>query len=128
VENNPNMFIDPTGMVRKMINGPGDEFTSLEEAAKDFRNEYNGLSISYGIEIATNFYEAKNSKGENYISYTIPSVGGKGAVQMTNHLSEGQITLAEGHTNGGDENVIGLYKSMGKTYVTSNANRFYSKI
>lgn len=125
VGNNPIMFTDPTGMVRNMIDGPGDEFTSLEEAAKDFGNEYNGLSISYNIEVGTNFYESKNEKGEKYISYTIPIAGGAGAVPEHNDLVAGQEIIATGHTHAGDTNISRIpYKVNGKTYVTSNANRF----
>lgn len=65
--NNPIMFTNPTGMVSKMIDGLGDEFTSLDEASKDFGNEYYGLSITYNIEVITSFYQATNKKGESFL-------------------------------------------------------------
>jgi len=45
VHQNPINLIDPTGMSAEFIDGPGDEFKPLEEAAIDFGKEYNGRSI-----------------------------------------------------------------------------------
>lgn len=123
VHQNPINLIDPTGMSAEMVDGPGDEFKNLEEAAKDFGKEYNGLSISYGIEVSTNFYEAKNDKGESYISYNQPIAGGGGMAPIVNNLKEGQNIVASGHTHGGDEGVLEFFEKGKKTH-TSSSIRF----
>jgi len=103
VNNNPIMFTDPTGMSAEFIDGPGDEFKTLEEAAIDFGKEYNGLSITSALEIGTNFYEAKNPDGETFYSYTIPVLGGGGMIRIPYNLEEGQNLVATGHTHSNDD-------------------------
>jgi len=123
VHNNPINLIDPTGMSAQLVDGPGDEFKTLDDAAKDFGKEYNGLSISYGIEVATNFYEAKNDKGESYISYNQPIVGSAAQVDIIDNLEKGQTILAHGHTHGGDDDVRSFYE-RGKLQTVSSVNKF----
>lgn len=125
VHNRPTMMIDPTGMSAELIDGPGDEFKNLQEAAKDFGKEYNGLSISYGLEVSTNFYEAKNKDGESYISYTIPVAGSAAQVDIRDNLKEGQSILAHGHTHGADDDVHSFYE-RGKLQTFSSVNKFSS--
>ena len=62
--NNPVKFIDPTGLSE----GPGDEFNTLDDAAKDFALNYNGVSILNKTEIGSALYKNKN----NTFSYTVP--------------------------------------------------------
>lgn len=48
--NNPIMFTDPTGLSAEMVDAPGDEFKTLDDAAKDFGKEYNGLEITLAVQ------------------------------------------------------------------------------
>ena len=66
--NNPVKYVDPTGL----FEGPGDEFSSPDEAAKDFAMKYNGTSIINDVELRSYIYEVKN-KNEHYFSYTVPT-------------------------------------------------------
>jgi RHS repeat-associated protein len=112
--NNPVFFIDPDGM----LPGPGDEFTTIEDAAKDFAKEYNGLSITYNLEVGTIFYSATNKNGEPFFTYTTPVSGGEGGV--TNDpktVPKEGVIVADGHTHGGDTRVI---KVEGKDYSVNN--------
>lgn len=115
--NNPMYFVDPDGMEAY---NPGDKFKNLRDAAKDFGKEYNGLSISYNLEVGTMFYKSKDESGNEYYSYTVPTVGGEGGV--TNDpktLGKEQEAVADGHTHAGDMDVI---KIDGKDF--SNNNQF----
>lgn len=66
VMQNPINLIDPTGM---SPSGPGDYFDTIEEAAKDFALNYNGLSIINNVEIGAILYE----KADGCFSYTEPT-------------------------------------------------------
>lgn len=111
VHNNPIMFTDPTGMIANAIDGPGDEFKTLEAAAKDFGMEYNGFSIAYDIEVSTLFYSYQNANNETAYSYITPHVGMN--VGMASQLGpsdlksfadkmahKGVRAEADGHTHG----------------------------
>jgi len=118
VHNNPIMFTDPTGMIANAIDGPGDEFKSVEAAIKDFGMEYNGFSIAYNWELATLFYSFENDQGETKYSYIIPHMGineGMGAQLgpddfkmgvKDNHHKNAKLVV-HGHTHGAaDRNEI----------------------
>ncbi|VXC03059.1 hypothetical protein FLAVO9AF_480002 [Flavobacterium sp. 9AF] len=64
--NNPIYFIDPDG---NEVMGPGDEFASIDDAAKDFAVNYNSISIIENVELGALIY--KNENGS--FSYTIPT-------------------------------------------------------
>lgn len=68
VHQNPINLIDPTGMFAE---GPGDEFETKDEAAKDFANEYNSISIDLNSELSSDIYSYKRD-GKKYYSYNIP--------------------------------------------------------
>ena len=123
VHNNPIMFTDPTGMVANAIDGPGDEFKTLDEAAKDFGKEYNGKSITLQREIGTTFYESKNKQGETYFSYLEPNVGAAGWVEYPTNLGDGQEAVAIGHTHANDY-VSTAPDRNGKMIELSSDNRF----
>lgn len=123
VHNNPIMFTDPTGMIANAIDGPGDEFKTLDEAAKDFGKEYNGKSITLQREIGTTFYETKNKEGETYFSYLEPNVGVAGWVTYPTNLEDGQEAVAIGHTHAND--YVSSYPDRnGKMIELSSDNRF----
>lgn len=63
--NNPVRFTDPTGL----FEGPGDEFKTPDEAAKDFALNYNGQSIINNVEVGAVLYQNKNGT----YSYTEPT-------------------------------------------------------
>lgn len=86
-------------MSAEMVDGSGDEFKTLDDAAKDFGKEYNGKGIIRKVEVATTFYEAKNKDGESYYSYNEPKFGNAAFVGIPTNLEEGQTPVAIGHTH-----------------------------
>ena len=119
---NPIFFIDPDGMMP----GPGDHFKTEEDAAKDFAQEYNGLSITYGLEVKSSIYRTTNEEGETVFSYSIPEAAGAGLAggeKITNGAPEDAVYTADIHTHGGDEDV---YKSAVTGKDASDQNQFSS--
>lgn len=57
---------------------PNVPYKSYNEAAKNFGDQYNGMSIRMNGEIGTQFYKV-NTPTENYYSYTLPKSGGPGS-------------------------------------------------
>lgn len=96
--------MDPDGMAPM---GPGDSFETEEAAALDFAKEYNGLSITYGLEIKAAIYSTTDADGVTSYSYTTPGQGGAG-IAGENDLSsapDNAVFTADIHTHGGDEAV-----------------------
>lgn len=67
--NNPLKFIDPDG------NDPGSFFKTQDEAAIDFGNIYNPLSIINNVEYGASIFKIRNGKGEQGYTYTVPKKG-----------------------------------------------------
>lgn len=103
------------------LEDPGDRFKSLKAAAKDFAKQYNGMSITYGMEVGTAFYSFTDENGETAYSYTVPVVGSGGMVgdNDLSDMPDNAEIIGDGHTHGGDEDVI---KIDGEDY--SDANKF----
>lgn len=80
---------------------------TLDGAAKNFAEQYNGISIRASREIGTLFYSKIESDGSTVYSYTIPFMGGGGLVKPRD--AEAIPTDAEnvgtGHTHGSDGNI-----------------------
>jgi RHS repeat-associated protein len=89
--NNPIRNIDIYGMFVK----PGDLFTSIDDAAKDFGKFYNGSSIMQGREYASAIYKV-DKDGKTYYSYTEASVGTKASASSPYV----ENTIAEAHSHG----------------------------
>ena len=113
--NNPVYFIDPDGMMA----GPGDLYATEEAAAENFAQEYNGMSITYGLEIKASIYSTTNDEGVTSYSYTTPDSAGAGLAgeNDTSSAPEDAVFTADIHTHGGDEDV---YTQDGKDKSDAN--------
>ena len=90
---NPVKMIDLFGMA------PGDFFRTVNAAAIDFGLFYNDNSIREGREYGSSIYVVYNRNGEKGYSYSIPNVGKKDAVTVSNPPM-GYIPIADIHTHG----------------------------
>ncbi|MCH2491122.1 MAG: DUF4329 domain-containing protein, partial [Flavobacteriales bacterium] len=86
---------------------PHSVHKSLDDAATNFAEQYNGISIRSSREAGTRFYSTTNSSGETIYSYTTPVLGGAGLVDVNDSegLDDGQVQVATGHTHGADRNI-----------------------
>ena len=90
---NPVKLIDLFGLA------PGDFFRTVNAAAIDFGLFYNDNSIREGREYGSSIYVVYNRKGEKGYSYSIPNVGKKDVVTVSNPPM-GHIPIAVIHTHG----------------------------
>lgn len=146
---NPVYFIDPDGMQAISTSNiyddriqmttavgnekygenddPGDKFVTLRDAAHDFGKLYNGFSIINKTELHTIFYKTKDSEGNPYYTYSVPSKGTNGSVSFDIVKSDIKSVMndknaeimADGHTHGADRPV-----SIGGGKFTSDDNKF----
>jgi RHS repeat-associated protein len=93
--NNPIRFIDPDGM---MAMDPGDLFSNLRDAAKDFGKFYNGKSIIAGKEYGSIIYKL-NKNNKTYYSYTKANIGNEDSVVPSVNPS-GTKAVAYAHSHG----------------------------
>jgi RHS repeat-associated protein len=89
--NNPVLLVDRDGRAP----GPGDLFTTIDDAAKDFGKTYNGISITLNREIAATFY-SKEVDGKTVYSYSTPLVGQR-TKSSPSALPKGTKRVAIGH-------------------------------
>nr|WP_228441748.1 DUF4329 domain-containing protein [Chryseobacterium lacus] len=78
-------------------------YKSYNEAAKNFGDQYNGMSIRMNGEIGTQFYKV-STPTENYYSYTLPKSGGPGSwfiePRDSGPIPDEGVKVGEGHTHG----------------------------
>ena len=84
---------------------PHKIYKTKDEAAKNFGQQYNGLSIRANAEIRTYFYTATDENGNTYYSYTTPGLGSEGmATAEPEPVSSEYEQIGEGHTHSADRN------------------------
>jgi hypothetical protein len=90
--NNPVKLVDPDGRAA------GNEFDTMDDAAKDFAATYNDDSIRYNKEYGSSIYMTDNGK----YAYTVPKKSGNSwSVEPSVHPDKKK--LAEIHTHGNEE-------------------------
>ena len=84
---------------------PHSVHKTLDGAAKNFGEQYNGISIRAGREVGTRFYST-TINGETTYSYTTPTMGTEGFVDPNNSeaIPDGTVQVGDGHTHGSDGN------------------------
>jgi hypothetical protein len=76
-----------------------------DEAANNFAQEYNGLSIRANVEIRTFLYVTNDNNKNNFYSYTTPAVGSEGiAMGKPESIPAGGLKIGECHTHAADTN------------------------
>ena len=95
--NNPIKYIDVKG------EEPGDFFKTKDEAAIDFGNFYNGISIRHGKEYGSSIYEIKNHNGDIGYTYSVANIGNYDEVTVS-YAPFGTKTVATIHTHGSYSN------------------------
>ncbi|MBA3900122.1 MAG: DUF4329 domain-containing protein [Bacteroidetes bacterium] len=92
--NSPIQFVDVNG------EGPGDKFSSPDEAAIDFANTYNDNSIRNNREYGSTIFKVVDDKGVKSYTYTVPNVGGKDGVWSSKGDTKKKDRVAAIHTHG----------------------------
>ena len=94
--NNPVKFVDPDGRMA----GPGDEFATPEDAARDFALLYNDNSIKDKKEYGALIYRTNDAAGKDHYSYTVPNVSSEedGVMPMPD-ISKSIFIVAGVHTH-----------------------------
>jgi RHS repeat-associated protein len=103
-ENNPVSYVDPSGLAAY------DPFSSLDDAAIDFAQEYYNITDYIMFEIGTLFYSFVDADGNTMYSYVLPIVGephsiGYGSLYGTE--PDGSTIVATGHTHPNGTNFSG---------------------
>jgi RHS repeat-associated protein len=96
VGNSSVAYVDPTGFFRFSADDKRRFFNSPEEAAADWGNRYNGLSIIEGQEYGSTIYRTKDGK----YAYTEPATGGNAAVNPSKPSADEGKAVADIHSHG----------------------------
>lgn len=97
--NNPVRFIDPDGRMAVAFDDPGDKFKTKVEAANDFGEYYNGISIVMSREFGSAIYQ--NSDGT--YSYTIAYIGSQDETFINENLPAGATREGAIHSHGSED-------------------------
>jgi RHS repeat-associated protein len=108
---NPIRYIDVLGL------GPGDKFATVDEAAIDFGQTFNGASIGENKEYGVTIFKVVDDKGVISYSYTEPKIGkssGIGGLRAMPKAPKGAEKVAEAHTHGAYDEEYDQTKNTGR--------------
>jgi len=85
---------------------PHSVHETLEGAATNYAEQYNGISIRANRETVTNFYSTVDSNGNESYSYTRPAFGSESMAHpdLAESVPKGSSLVGNGHTHGSDGN------------------------
>ena len=90
---------DPVNKIDPDGRAPGDFFNTINEAAIDFGNYYNGTSILWNVEFGSTIYMIVDEKNIVGFTYSIANKGDHASVQVSD-APYGAIQVARIHTHG----------------------------
>ncbi len=89
---------------------PHSVHDNLQEAARNFSEQYNGYSIENSVEVATQFYKTEDGK----YSYASPLQFGSGLANpsQSNDFPVGAIPVGDGHTHGSETGMVVVQENV----------------
>lgn len=77
---------------------------NLQEAARNFSEQYNGYSIENSVEVATQFY--KTEEGKYSYNNPLQFAPGMADPSQSNDFPEGTVPVGDAHTHGSETGLV----------------------